>query len=108
MQLKTGLIITASKTNGELNNFSVTRITSSPTAEDEWEQQEPEFNIKECNDYINLLCEGLGTVIQHAENLKLASGPEMLRLVISRIEDSYTTASKLNISDNTSEIYKTK
>ncbi len=108
MQLKTGLIITAAKTNGELNNFSVKRITGSPNEMAEWEPQEPEFNIKECNDYINLLCEGIGTVIQHSENLKLASGPEMLRLVISRIEDSYTTASNLNINNNPSQLYKTK
>ncbi len=98
MALKTGLIIEAELENGELNNFSVKRVS---VQGEEWVDNEfGQFNIVDANKWVDLMVEGITTVIYTAHEGGIKDSAAFLREVIHKLEQSFIKPADVNVDEN--------
>ena len=104
---KTGLIIEAEVTNKGLNHFSVHRV--SVNGEDWVKNEGNKPNIVDANNWVELIVEGITTIIMNCHDLKIKDSAEFLREVMGKLEQSFIVASNTHVSTSPNDKeYKSK
>ncbi len=104
---KTGLIIEAESENDELNNFTIRRAT---VVGENWVQNKDSknLNVDDANDWIDLMVEGITTVIYNCHDQKIKDSAEFLRETIAKLEQSFIKPSDTNVRDCDPTVFKTQ
>ena len=100
--MRTGLIIEAEITEKGLNDFHVRRVHVNGEG---WERNENEgrMTVNDARKWIELMVEGITTVIYNAHDAKIKDSAEFLRETIDKLSHSFAVPAKTNISVNPDE-----
>jgi len=97
--MKTGIIIEADVTDKGLNHFSLKRVY---VKGEDWVDNEKEtFNIDDADKWIELMVEGITTVIYNAHEMKIKDSAQYLREVISQLEQAFIKPANVSVDENT-------
>ena len=100
--MKTGLIVQADETDRGLDNFSVKRV--SVNGEDWVENSNNStLNVKDATKWIELMREGIMTVILACHDTKIRDSADFFREVLHDFEISFATVCKTSVIPNSPE-----
>ncbi len=94
--MRTGLIIEAEITEKGLNDFRVKRVH---VVGEEWEGNENEgrMTVNDARKWIELMVEGITTVIYSAHDAKIKDSAEFLRETIDKLGQAFAVPAKTSI-----------
>ena len=92
--MKTGVMIEAEITDKGLNNFSVRRMF---VVGEEWVRSRPELNLEDANEFIELMVEGIQSIIMNCHDKGLADSPAMHRKALAMMDKAFVQACKTSI-----------
>jgi len=97
--MRTGLIIEAEITEKGLNDFHVRRVCVNG---EEWERNENEgrMTVNDARKWIELMVEGITTVIYSAHDAKIKDSAEFLRETIDKLGHAFAVPAKTGININ--------
>lgn len=97
--MRTGLIIEAEITEKGLNDFHVRRVHVNG---EDWERNEHEgrMTIGDARKWVELMVEGITTVIYSAHDAKIKDSAEFLRETMDKLGQAFAVPAKTNISVN--------
>lgn len=98
--MKTGVMIEANLNGLNLENISVKRIFNVENPS-EWENDK-DFNLESANKLIDLMVEGIITVIMNCHDSKIEDSAVMYRETLDKLLQSFSTPCRTNITDNQS------
>lgn len=93
--MKTGLIIEAEETDKGLNNFSIKRVHVK--GEDWVDNEGNDFNMIDANKWVDLMVEGIVTVIYNAHECNVKDSAEYLREVIHKLEQAFIKPADVSV-----------
>ena len=96
--MKTGIIIEADVTNKGLNNFSINRTFIHG---EDWEcnESDNELSLNDADKYIELMVEGIVTVMMVLHDKGLKDSAKSLRDVIAKLEESFIQPANTSVSN---------
>lgn len=108
--MKSGCIITAEVTDKGLNHVNVNRIGFSRTDNTEWVKNESETMLTKADaeNYVELMVEGIMTVIYCAHDNNIKDSAQFMRETIEKLQQVFVQPANTNVVAETVGEYTTK